>query len=488
MSQFTDELSFARSSEDPDTYISRVKLAVRHEFERIDEGAILEDTSYFNHSAVPDFVIKWPDKVKRHLYLRDSYDSMVAGNDAIRFNRSKPVLLALNNAPESSTAGPDNADIADQSDAAPETLITEPQVLDKVIGSTSTEDAQLSPLATLVRANLARGGRGLLTPERVEKLFKIGADDPNEDSHEPYADRLAESFLPESAARIARTADLIEAALTGDVTSLASSDAKALNVSEVRTLLPWLLTNPNTTMDPVFWGHIGAMLSFSDLVQARESLSNINLTPLVTANLEIWTGRRAYIGLENIPTENASESEILARADGVWALLGSTLGVNFRGNRLHLAPSGTELRGRGGSTAVLWEDVAPTLTSFSVLSVSLKGVTRSIAINAEQSTDVSGDVDEVTSSVDDVYYVRNVGLGFPVPSAAGASADIADVQVNFDTSIVESDRVVPLSVLADVALSLLRHGRSEENTDDVRSTLGLGAQLSANQPQLPNHD
>ncbi|TDZ96335.1 hypothetical protein [Mycobacteroides salmoniphilum] len=486
MSEFTEELGFARSADDPDTYISRVKLAVRHEFERIDEGATLEDTAYFNHSAVPDFIINWPDKTKRHLYLRDSYESMVAGNDAVRFNRSKPVLLALNNALELSPTGDENADIAEQSDAAPETLITEPQVLDKVIGSADPQEAQLSPLATLVRANLARGGRGLLTPERVEKLLNIGADS-DDDSHEPYADRLAESFLPDSAARIARTADLIEVALTGDLTALPSSDTKALNVSEVRTLLPWLLTNPNTTSDPAFWRHIGALLSFTDLVQARESLSNINLTPLVTANLEAWTGRRAYIGLENIPTENASESEILARAEGIWALLGSTLGVNFGGNRLHLAPSGNEIRGRGGSTAVLWQDVAPALSSFSVLSVSLKGVTRSIAINAEQSTDVSGDVEEVTSSVDDVYYVRNVGLGFPVPSPAGDGSDIADVQVNFDTSIVESDRVVPLTVLADVALSVLRYGSSDDDTD-VRSTLGLSGQQLADQPQLPNGD
>jgi hypothetical protein len=455
MSDFTDELAFARSATDPETYMDRIKTAVRHEFGRIDEAAQLEDTLYFNHSAVPDFVIRWPDRAERRLYLRNSYESIVAGNDAVRFNYSQPVVLALQSPAQKGTRTDEM--IRRQSQAAPQTLIAGPDALDTMTDVVTQANKSPSPVATLVRTNLPRGGRGLLTPTVVEDLLNLGSNaDPQHMT--PVSERLSENFLPDTAARIARTANLVELAFGKDFTALSLSSASDLSQDEVQALLPWLLKHPDTTRDARFWQYIGSMLDLNGVIAYRHVLADLDLTPLVAANLVQWSGKRAYIGLENIPPDNATEAERAIRADGVWALLGSSLGINSGSRRLHLAPSGNAIRGRGGVSAVLWDELASTLGDYNVVSASLRGVTRSIVINAEQSSDVSGDVATFASSVDDTYYVRNVALALP---SARDDDELTEVVVNFDTSIVSSERPVPLLTLTKVALEVLAYQDQE---------------------------
>ncbi|WP_141217073.1 hypothetical protein [Rhodococcus sp. 14-2483-1-2] len=451
MSTFVNELAYARSAEDPDSYIAGVKAAVRREFQRIDNTAKLDDTEYFNHSAVPDFVIKWPDKTERRLYLRNSYESIVAANDAVRFNAVRPVVLALNSNPAENRV---EEEMREQSSAAPETLVADAQSFDAV----SIDDDEVvseSPLAGLIRSNLARGGRGLLTTSRVSELLSLGTSS-TDDSDLTYVEKLSESFLPESVARITRTARLVELALGDDFSELErlSQEDSKLDASEIRKMIPWLIENEGVTRNISFWRYVGSMVDFMDVVSLKEALGGLDLTPLVSANMGKWAGKRAYIGLENIPSDNATEQEARVRADGVWSILGSTLGVNFGGSRLHLAPSGATLRGRDKKSAVLWPDLEEALDGFDVLSVSLTGISRSISVNAEESRDVSEDVESIARSVDDTYYVRSLGLGFP---AADAEDEIADVKVNFDGQIVAADRSVALADLASVALKVLRY-------------------------------
>ncbi|WP_310773402.1 hypothetical protein [Mycobacterium sp. Z3061] len=450
MSDFTSELAFARTATDPEIYIERIKLAVRNEFGRIDDAAQLEDTLYFNHSAVPDFVIRWPDRSERRLYLRNSYESIVAGNDAVRFNDSQPVLLALHSSEEKPAP---TAEISQQSQAAPQTLIAGPDAFDMMTDTVTQGETSESPVATLVRTNLPRGGRGLLTPALVEELLNIGTPASPKDKA-PISERLSENFLPEAAARIARTANLVEIAFGEDFSALPEPSTASLSQDEVQTLLPWLLTRPDTTRDPRFWQYIGSMLDLTDVIAYRDALANVDLTPLISSNLRKWSGKRAFIGLENIPPENATAAETAIRADGVWGLLGSTLGINSGGRRLHLAPSGYEIRGRGGMSGVLWDDLAGTLGEYDVVSANLRGVSRSIIIHAEQSADVSADVATFASSVDDTYYVRNVTLALP---SANEDAALTEVAVNFDTSIVASERPVSLMTLTRIALGVLAY-------------------------------
>ncbi len=479
MSTFSEEIAAARETTDPDSYITQVKLAVRKEFARIDESAHLEDTQYFNHSAVPDFIIKWPDRTERRLYLRNSFASIVASGDAVRFNPAKPVVLAI-----SSSGGDGREDsgneIAEQSRSAPDTLISDVTAFDAIAGpdgesrEVSENVGRGNPVAALVRVNLARGGRGLLTAQRVSELLDV--QPPSPDQPDSYLEELTQNFSPEAVAKISQTAVLVRVALSGDVSSLGAIDAASTNLSssEIFSILPWALDNPEVTDDPAFWRYVGSVITFGEVMNAKDIFEGRDLTRLVKANISTWSGKRAYIGLENLPPQSPTDDQVDVRKDGVWSIIGSTIGANFRGQRLHLAHSGTALRGRDSKSAVQWVDLASALTSFKVSSVNLKGIARSININAEESSDVSHDIDIITRSVDDSYYVSKLGLVFP---AADEEATIASVDVNFNHSIISTEKPVALYNLAAAALRILRY---REPVDAEAEMMLLGATVESN--------
>jgi hypothetical protein len=484
MTTFLDEITAARTTTDPESYIDQVKRAVRNEFARIDDSAVLDDTLYFNHSAVPDFVIRWPDRTERRLYLRNSFESIVASGDAVRFNPSKPVVLALSMDERTDVV----EDMAEQSRSAPDTLVSNAKAFDAIAEVPGQEDVgharrsagERNPVAGLIRSNLARGGRGLLTADRVSDLL-IVPPEPNVPVSS-YVERLEQNFSPESVARISQTALLVQVALSGDVSILGDEKTPItkLSITELGDILPWMLDNPAVTDQLEFWQAIGSVVNFVDLMRMRESLEGLDLTRLVKANLSNWSGKRAYIGLESLAPDNASDDSVKIREDGVWSIIGPTLGVNFEGSRLHLAPTGASIRGRDGRSAVLWQDLSAALADFKVSSVKLRGIARSIRINAEESDDVSQDIDAVTGLVDDTYYVGRLGLSFPVTDEADASAG---VDVDFDSLIISSERPVALLNLAAAALRLLRY--QDPVGRDVEALL-LGATFGSTRALPPS--
>ena len=55
-----------------DESITAVKLVVANALHRVDPSTSIEDTGYFNHSFVPDFLLTWPRDAdwSRDVYLR----------------------------------------------------------------------------------------------------------------------------------------------------------------------------------------------------------------------------------------------------------------------------------------------------------------------------------------------------------------------------------------------------------------------------------
>lgn len=72
-------------------------------------------------------------------------------------------------------------------------------------------------------------------------------------------------------------------------------------------------------------------------------------------------------------------------------------------------------------------------------------------ITAEQSDDVSGDVAEVTSSLDDRYYLNGVDLRFRRVGEDGAT----DVQVSFGNALIIADDGASILDLTRTAVEVL---------------------------------
>ncbi|WP_432561483.1 hypothetical protein [Kineococcus sp. SYSU DK003] len=446
---FTEALSAAMDVTDGREYISRVKRVVRERLEDLDQTAVVEDTHYFNHSAIPDFSLSWPgESGQRSVFLRDSYDSIAAGNDERYLASLEPVLLSLDATPSAISDAPvlDDPSLSSQvnerRESSPQTLVTDVAAVDVLV----EESSDASPLGALVRSNFVRGARGHIDKARASELVNTGSPDLVTDR----SSLIRDSFSADAALRITRTARLIDRALgqEGSVGDLAGEPISGrLSLAELRSLLPWLLSQPRAVENRGFWRELGGLMDFSDLERMRNDLGALDVTPLIRANSDVWLAKWAYLGLA-VPT-----TEQIERAQPLWSFAGGRLGVDIGDERLHLASNGTGLGSRPSSSAARWEDVAGQLESFRLSGVTLQGIRRSVAIEAGQTDDIRRDVDEVTTSLDDQYHLTRVRVSIP-PATDGHEA--AEIEVDFGGQVAKSTGGASIQSIFSVVGKILK--------------------------------
>ena len=448
---FLSKLHLATDTHNPEAYIERVKNTVYDELKELDGSAQIVDTRYFNHSAIPDFIMTWPKtKYQRAVYLRDSYESVIAAQDIKSLDSTAPILLALQDL-ESPEKRPTEV-------GGEKSLITDPSAVD-LIAETSRADA--SPMAALVRANFARGARGLVDAPKASQLVELSDSPARSDlTHAPLPDFVRENFLEDAAREMNRTAQLMELALGNKLTDTPELLDSPLSPAEIRHLVPWILRNARIAETDFLWKQLGTMMTFADLEAIKGELVGVNLDPLIRANSDTWRAKRAYVGLA---VRDHEDPDLVSNTH--WSVIGSSIGRNVKEERLHLADSARTLRGRSTQSSVLWTDLAEPARDFRLSRVELRGVTRSVAVNAEQSVDVREDVERVSRSFDETFFVSEVGVRL---ESEDPDTDGVEARVLLGDSLVVSDAGASLSDLAGVALRLVsRSGIEAEQVQDV---------------------
>jgi hypothetical protein len=450
MTQLTDRLQSIRNNYTGLDYIAHVKTAVADEMCMLDPTMRLVDTHYFNHSAIPDFVIGWPhERAERRIYLRGSYASIVALDDVQNLQTGDPILLSLT--PEQHFAEPDLTigpdEIRSAASSAAHTLVTDAAA---VAGIAESDVVDSSPLAALVRANFARGGRGLIDVERANALVSVG-NGPGGVTAE-----LESSFFNDAVVRMRRTAELIALSREGQFERRVADIGVAsgrLSRAEMEQLVPWLLNDPDTTRDARFWRYLGSLMTFQDLESLCDLVGAADLTPLVMSNSTEWFSSRGYLGLAIAPDDRAED----ATDEGVWRFRGKVVGVDVGTSRLQISTDGRTLKGRANSRLPLWSDIAPILPRFRLQEVGLRGVDRSISVSAEQSDNITEDVESIARSVDDRYYVSELKVRYHRPDAEPAIGDVL-----FDRGIVSSgSHELKLREIAELCASFLGYADPE---------------------------
>lgn len=454
---FVDVLEAAKDTTDAQAYVSRVKAAVMRELRELDSSVVIEDTDYFNHTAIPDLVLSWPkERSRRSVFLRHSYESVVASDDAHYLADADPVVLSLNTRPRSyygdQQLWPEV--LQRQASASPRLLLTDPQAIE-VIG---TQSSGASPLADLVRANFIRGGRGLIDRPRATTLASLGEVPGDADNHDATstAELIRQSFSEDAAARITRTAQLIALALRPAASLDASEDGfligGRLSVAELRHLVPWLLKQERAITNARFWAYLGDLVSFADLENIRGDLAGLDLTPLIAANAEKWSAKWAYVGV-SVPIEG--DNTYLLRSN-FWSFLGSrAIGIDIGDQRLSIAHNGQLAgKGRDGTSTATWDRVRGALASDRLARVDLRGITRSVILHAERSPDIRADIQKVTESLDDNYTVNEVVLRTPAPQGEEGTTD---VEVKYDNAILTAPSGASILTLARAAMQVLNY-------------------------------
>lgn len=456
---FTDDLRGAMSTTVPLDYIEGVKHVVANQLAELDSTAEIKNTRYFNHSAIPDFVLTWPgERGERRVYLRDSYESIVAARDSHYLTTGDPVIVSLEEASEDAVEAITEAEVELDGRA----LLTDAAAFEVL----EEQSASSGPLNRMIRANFVRGARGHVDRPVVESLIRVpGA---TEEDNERSASRdavITASFLEDAAARIRRTAALIDAAMAGQSGNEREFASNAdmsgqLSLSELQNILPWLLDQPSARANHSFWSRVGGMMTFADLEKLRDHLGGVDLDPLIHANADRWEARWVYMGI-SLPDEGAEDYD--ERSEH-WSFQRGGLGIDLGDRRLFIARNGQLLtKGRPGRSSSTWESIEPSLVGARVSQVDLRGVRRSVTLTAEESPDIRADVQEVSESLEDTYYVS--GLTLQVAADAEFDKD-SEITADFGKGLLSSSGS-PIRSLVEYAIALLRPQREPSPEEDL---------------------
>lgn len=417
----------ATDTRNPEEYIRRVKAAIHDEIILLDPTAEVEDTNYYSHSAIPDFVVRWgKNQETRHVFIRDNLENVAAARDAEYIPDVAPAVITLDMALSDNNM---QAEVARQVELRPGALVTTVGALDVV------DDAHDSgsPLSSLVRNNFVRGAQGMIGTNEANVLVSPTGDD-TESGLGAVGVAISKFFEPHTALRINRTTELLRLAVSApqEVEAAAEVFSGKLDQAELVRILPWLLSD-DRQLSEAYLRQIGKMFEFADLEKLYDELSGIDITPLVQANEDRWVARRAYSGLY-VPNEEPLDEQKSTPSWG-WNFRGRTVGKDLPevGGRISVAHSGTKLKGRPSATTATWQTVEPKLQPYRLIRVDLRGLRRSVSVNAEQSDDIRQDIADITTSVEDTYYVQSV----TVRTDDGKGSDV-DTVIDFGQSLAVS--------------------------------------------------
>jgi hypothetical protein len=465
MSDLTESLAQVRSNYIQQDYVDRAKSLIAGKLQILDPTANIENTRYFNHSAIPDFVLSWPQERRtRDVFLRGSYASIVAAGDVEQLTDSDPIFLALDARQDfSDEQSPITSEaIKAESTLREFTLLTDVGAIGN-LGEADNVDA--GPLTHLVQANFVRGARGLVDDERATELVST----TRTDGHTSLSQVLRETFTADAFLRMERTAAIVDLALAEpdeqniDLFETSARLTGRLSQVELESVLPWALRSSDVTRSAAFWRQLGALMTFQDLESIAPLLDDLDLSPLIRANVDVWKVQRAYVGL----TDYDDPDRITRR----WSFLNGALSVDSDYHRVSLASHGRSLRGRDSTALPRWTAVTTPLADFRLASVNLRGVTRSVKIDAEQSDDIRQDVAGVTESLNDDYHVSDIAVRF---ANADTRSGHSDVAVDFGKGLAVAQKEVTIDEMLRTALRVLAY-RNPVSLDDISRMAGTEA-------------
>ncbi|MFF5182263.1 hypothetical protein ACFY30_00530 [Streptomyces sp. NPDC000345] len=427
--QAQTEIARALREPRPDDLISGVRSAVISQLKSLDPSTEIKATGYFNHSYVPDLILQWKEggkKVERDVFLRFTLRSAALGKDVASLSWAAPIVLALKGEEDAETLEVVREEIDENSGL----LVTDITAIEQFSSGGARPTALWHddvdptparvrfPLLALVRANVIRGGRGLLTTSTTQGLRRAATQDPetrdeisNLDEFTHVVGRL---FRGEAAVRLERAAQLMKIGITGDTSplilpavQLADAERQVvdgrLSEAELRVVLPYLLGRSDVTADPLYWAHIGSMLSLESLEAIADDLVGVDLTRLVEPNLGRWLATRAALGF-NVQEDSGSSSAPR------WEIRARMLNMIAGHYRIMLTADGRRIKGREESRPARWDRIRDQLNEFHLSGVTLQGLNRRVRVTGERDADVYRDVQSITANIHDSFHVPMVEL------------------------------------------------------------------------------
>lgn len=456
----TEQIRSAMASNNADDIVTGVKQAVAQEVTSLSPDATIVVTNYFNHSYMPDLVLEWNDagrRDQRPIFLRNDLRPEVTEGEVRSLARREPVVVSLTAFDE--TAGRPSL-LRERAREANRVLVTDVVSLADMATPFGAERSGPhghgeAPLLRLVQANVLKGGRGLLTPQDVERLAQSAAP-PEGDAGlterflATFQETANEMFAPDAALRLRRSAELLRFGLAHEVVDAVTAATGELSDVELRVLVPYLLADETARANTRLWGYIGSMMSLERLEELGDALADVDVTALVVPNLETWTAKRAQLvinssyegAVDTLPAlrdvdaakQGVLRPEQVNDGESFWFISNRLLTADAGPWRLLIASDARRLKGRTDSAAANWDDISPLISGFALDAVDLRGLSRRIHVGAEGSGDISSDVARIRASIKDSFQVTEVHV-----RRIGDDAPLASLSVDFTEMTVTAE-------------------------------------------------
>jgi hypothetical protein len=455
VSTFAEQISAALDTNDARDAGERVHRVVADEMRSLDPTAKTEVTGYFNHSYVPDLVISWgkgKQLVQRPVFLRHSLRSSRASGDLANFDRNDLTAFYLSLAPDDPREETELVRARASERRESHVLVTTVPALDDLA---PTSDDAPDPVLGLVRSSIVRSAKGAIVESDVENL--VLPRDRQIEQHEldAFAETVSSVFTEDAVVRINRVFGIVEQALAEEPSVEALLMSGNLTDSEIRELVPYLLTLDGVTRDRDFWVAVARLIDLTEIERMWSHFADLDLTPLASAGSGLWRAKR----LQMSQRAEAIDDEEFDRTPR-WSVTGNLLSAEVGDWRLTFANERTKMKTSDRDLlSARWDDLLPSLQSYTVTAVDLRGVATKSQYGSRESVDMKQRIAVFIESAEDSFHVPSVTV------ATGVGNEASEITANFSEMMLDARPETDLATLTRTALTVLGYRYPTDNAD-----------------------
>jgi hypothetical protein len=472
----TDAIHSALDSRSRSESVGAVHDIVANGLRSLDPALEIRTTDYFNHSYVPDLVLRWgsdAQRQERHLHLRYRVSDVAFEQDLRLLHDGNPVFLGMTD-----EGRLEDAVWQDREPNLNGTLVSQSGALDQFARTNNADRRGTRATRQIIRAGhgaVDREDAGVISARYLRALQQIDAQDArDEQAEEPVREALAtlSEVLAEGAEIEVERALQSEWIRHGrDPDSFPGRDPwrpELLDTEAMREVLLALLESPRPVPSEV-WIRNVSHIPVEKIGQVLgRSLRGGKFNDLVHALLPSWTAQWAWA--QRLPSGQLIESYDWLISDERLAVEGGDLRVLFADDGRHFKdkPEG--------------EGLVPTLTEAQRLLAEpgLQEVRLQSPVEGWRWMPLgqTGPVYERLSGLPDAARTRLYSVRTQVP-ATDRSADI-----DLDRQIIDvKGQSTPVSTLAQLAFRFFSRSPDMER---VIHFLAVGSDAQEGQDVLPN--
>ena len=449
--EFQEAIGAAARLEDASSMVMAIKRAVTNEIRAADPSVSVTFTDYFNHTLVPDLVLRWPtENRERMVYVRPNPSDrwLLDGLDFV--SAHKPVVFTLGDlAPAAASKAPENRQMLTDKALATDTWITDPSG----VAAVSSVRGKQTYLGLLSQA-LVRGGRGVCGGEEIADLAKTteAGFAASRRLWEPDTRRAVQaiegSLDTEQSGRLTRVLRAIWEGHGGAASTFPTSASVGQLTDDD---LSYLLSAVEQASSD-FWRRIGRTITTAQLGRVRIEDPSANMQALVRASMENLQARGVRVVDEPFRLGESDEVPRWMVAKGCLALRGLNWTAYVAARRTEELPPPDDAR--VPDLPILKRRASAGAAS--ITQVQLGRDDRAVTYESKDGTDVLDDPGLQQAAAD-------LGITL-VEKAIAALEDARSVGIDFaqKSAIGPTNAVFPLGSLLRSALPLISELESDE--------------------------